>query len=116
VSTGEPATAQVSSIPQLPNHKVKLKKPGQRACNEKNEKGKFCGGHLKRWFYKDDVLERECGCAEKAWGANAEVYRCEFCQTLYLPNPEDASGVNVGGVGQFSIFGLTIVPKEEKKA
>jgi hypothetical protein len=24
--------------------------------------------------------------------------------------------VNVGGVGQFSIFGLTIVPKEEKKA
>ena len=116
MSTGEPATAQVSNVPQLPNHKVKLKKPGQRACNEKNDKGKFCGGHLKRWFYKDDVLERDCGCAEKAWGANAEVYRCEFCQTLYLPNPEDASGVNVGGVGQFSIFGLTIVPKEEKKA
>ena len=116
MSTGEPATAQASNVPQLPNHKVKLKKPGQRACNEKNDKGKFCGGHLKRWFYKDDVLERECGCAEKAWGANAEVYRCEFCQTLYLPNPEDASGVNVGGVGQFSIFGLTIVPKEEKKA
>ena len=34
---------------QLPKHKVKYKKPLQRACNEKNEKGKFCGGHLKRW-------------------------------------------------------------------
>ena len=57
------------SIAQLPNHKVKIKKPGQRACNEKNEKGKFCGGHLKRWFYATDVLEKECGCVEKAWGA-----------------------------------------------
>ena len=54
--------------PQLPNHKVKIKKPGQRACNEKNEKGKFCGGHLKRWFYSADVLEQECGCVEKSLG------------------------------------------------
>ena len=54
--------------PQLPNHKVKLKKAGQRACNEKNEKGKFCGGHLKRWFYASDIVERECGCVEQAWG------------------------------------------------
>ena len=88
------------SIAQLPNHKVKIKKPGQRACNEKNDKGKFCGGHLKRWFYTIDVLEKECGCVEKAWGANAEVYRCEFCQTLYLPNPEDPRGMNVAGQGQ----------------
>ena len=102
------------TVEQLPNHKVKVKKPGQRACNEKNEKGKLCGGHLKRWFYTTDVLETECGCAEKAWGANREVYRCEHCSTLYLPSAEDASGVNVGGVGQRSIFGLTIVPKEEK--
>lgn len=115
MASGETVSAQVVDVPQLPNHKVKLKKPGQRACNEKNEKGKFCGGHLKRWFYTTDVLEKECGCAEKAWGPNAEVYRCEFCATLYLPNPEDAKGVNVSGVGQISIFGLTIAPKEEKK-
>ena len=105
-----------ANVPQLPNHKVKLKKLGQRACNEKDEKGKFCGGHLKRWFYTFDVLERECGCAEKAWGKDAEVYRCEFCKTLYLPNPEDSREVNVAGVGQLSVFGITIVPKEEKKA
>ena len=115
VASGETVSTQAAGVPQLPNHKVKIKKPGQRACNEKNDKGKFCGGHLKRWFYVTDVLEKECGCVEKAWGPNAEVYRCEFCQTLYLPSPEDASGVNVSGVGQLSVFGLTVPPKEEKK-
>jgi hypothetical protein len=108
--------AQLSDVPQLPNHKVKLKKPGQRACNEKNDKGKFCGGHLKRWYYTADVLEQECGCAEKAWGADREVYRCEFCQALYLPNPQDPSGINVAGEGQLSVFGITVPPKEEKKS
>jgi hypothetical protein len=68
MASGEMATAVPSTIPQLPNHKVKIKKTGQRACNEKNEKGKFCGGHLKRWFYAADVLEQDCGCVEKAWG------------------------------------------------
>jgi len=116
VASGEPVTAPAVDVPQLPHHKVKIKKPGQRACNEKNDKGKFCGGHLKRWYYTADVLEQECGCAEKAWGADREVYRCEFCQTLYLPNSEDPSGVNVGGHGQLSVFGITVPPKEEKKA
>jgi hypothetical protein len=105
-------TPETQTPPQLPHHKVKIKKPGQRACNEKNEKGKFCGGHLKRWFYSDDVLEQECGDAEKAWGTNAEVYRCEHCQTLYLPNPGEAK-VNVAGQGQISVFGLTLPPKEK---
>ena len=89
-----------------------VKKPGQRACNETNDQGKFCGGHLKRWFYAADVLEHECGCVEKAWGSDREVYRCEFCQTLYLPNSEDERGMNVAGPGQLSIFGF--VPKERK--
>ncbi|MGA6984005.1 MAG: hypothetical protein WCC95_17025 [Candidatus Sulfotelmatobacter sp.] len=106
---GGPALSQQSPA-QLPHHKVKIKKAGQRACNEKNEKGKFCGGHLKRWFYTKDVLERTCGDAEKAWGADAEVYRCEHCQTLYLPNPEEAK-VNVAGQGMISVFGLTLPPK-----
>ena len=109
-------TAQPTNVPQLPNHNVKMKKPGQRACNEKDDKGKICGGHLKRWFYTTDVIERECGCIEKAWGGDAEVYRCENCKALYLPNPDDPSGLNVGGIGQFSVFGLTVPPKEEKKA
>ena len=95
---------------QLPHHKIKVKKAGQRACNEKDEKGKFCGGHLKRWYYSTDVIERSCGDAEKAWGPNAEVYRCETCKTLYLPNAEDPHS-NVGGVGQVSVFGLTVPPK-----
>jgi hypothetical protein len=121
VASGQSVSARATEVPQLPNHKVKVKKTGQRACNEKDAKGKFCGGHLKRWFYTADVLERECGCIERAWGASTEVYRCEFCKTLYLPCPEDLSGVNVGGIGQLSVFGLTVEPKttgpkEAKKA
>ena len=30
--------------------KIKTRKPKQRACDEKDEKGKLCGGHLKRWY------------------------------------------------------------------
>ena len=97
--------------PQLPNHKVKVKKPGQRACNEKDAKNKLCNGHLKRWYYADDVLEQADGDIERAWGPDAEVYRCEHCKTLYLPNPEEVSGLNVAGRGSISVFGLTVKPK-----
>lgn len=107
------ATTSALAVPQLPHHKVKLKKRGQRSCNEKDAKGKFCGGHLKRWFYTTDVLEQACGDVEKNWGPDAEVYRCEHCKTLYLPNPEDAGGLNVAGPGQTSVFGLTIPGKEK---
>jgi hypothetical protein len=100
------------AAPQLPHHKVKVKKPGQRACNEKDAKGKLCGGHLKRWYYASDVKEQACGDVEKAWGKDAEVYRCEHCKTLYLPNPDEV-GINVAGQGQLSVFGLTVVPKEK---
>ena len=48
MATGEVIPSGTQNIPQLPNHKVKIKKAGQRACNEKDAKGKFCGGHLKR--------------------------------------------------------------------
>jgi hypothetical protein len=60
-----------------------------------------------------DVLEQECGDVEKAWGRDAEVYRCEHCKTLYLPNPEESRGLSVGGEGQISVFGLTIPGKEK---
>ena len=105
--------AQSAQAPQqLPHHKVKIKKPGQRACNEKDAKGKLCGGHLKRWYYVDDIMEREHdGDVEKAFGRDAEIYRCEHCKTLYLPSPVDPQGTNVAGQGQISTPGLTLPPK-----
>jgi hypothetical protein len=105
--------AQQPEVAQLPHHKVKIKKHLQRSCNEKDEKGKLCGGHLKRWFYLADVVEQKCGDVERAWGRNAEVYRCEYCKTLYLPNPQDPKA-NVAGKGMISVFGLTVPPKETK--
>src|ERR1700690_36291 len=59
--------------------KIKMKKRSQRACDEKVEKGKLCCGHLKRWYdYPKDV--------EKLIGEKAEIYRFEFCKTLYKPD------------------------------
>ena len=97
---------------QLPNHKVKFKQPMQRACNERNAKGKICGGHLKRWSYGSDVKEQACGDIMATWGRGVEVYRCEHCKTLYLPNSEDLGGRNVAGYGSISDFGLTLPPKD----
>jgi hypothetical protein len=111
MAASETGTSSAATPPQLPNHKVKTKVPGQRACNEAGEKGKPCGGHLKRWFYATDAIERECGDVEKAWGRSAEVYRCEHCKTLYLPNNEDVKGMSVAGPGRVSVFGLTLPPK-----
>jgi hypothetical protein len=62
--------------------KVKRRLARQRACNEKNEKGKLCAGHLKRWYFFGDEVKRQ-------FGAGAEIYRCEHCRTLYLPNPDE---------------------------
>jgi hypothetical protein len=60
--------------------KVKTRLPNQRACNEKDEKGKLCSGHLKRWYgFGDDIKGQ--------FGPNPEVYRCEHCHTIYLPTP-----------------------------
>ena len=55
---GEPISATQANVPQLPNHTIKLKNPGQRARNEKSDKGKFCGGCSQRWFYTDDGSSR----------------------------------------------------------
>jgi hypothetical protein len=96
------------TVPQFPNHKTKLKQARQRSCSEKNEKGKLCNGHLKRWYYETDVLEKKCGDIVKQLGEGAEIYRCEHCKTLYFPHPDDIRGLNVAGVGKLSVFGLTI--------
>ena len=70
-ATAEPAAA---SAP-----KIKPKKATQRSCDEKDAKGKLCCGHLKRWYdYPKEIEALVC--------PKAEVYRCEFCKTLYKPD------------------------------
>jgi hypothetical protein len=82
-SPGAPAQAQaaapsVSAEPVQP--KIKIRKHKQRSCDEKDAKGKLCAGHLKRWYdYPKEI--------EALIGPNAEIYRCEFCKTLYRPDP-----------------------------
>jgi hypothetical protein len=79
-SPAAPAQAQAaaSSAPAQP--KIKVRKHKQRSCDEKDAKGKLCAGHLKRWY--DYPKETEA-----LIGPNAEIYRCEFCKTLYRPDP-----------------------------
>lgn len=74
-----PAAAAPSESAAPAPPKVKHKKATQRACDEKDQKGKLCCGHLKRWYdYPKEV--------EALIGKKAEVYRCEFCKTLYTPD------------------------------
>jgi hypothetical protein len=74
-------TPPEESKPAAP--KIKVKKRTQRACDEKDEKGKVCCGHLKRWYdYPKEI--------EAILGPKAEVYRCEFCKTLYKPDLSEA--------------------------
>jgi hypothetical protein len=75
-----PAAEAAAAEPAGPP-KIKVRKHKQRSCDEKNEKGKLCAGHLKRWYtYPKSV--------EDLIGPQAEIYRCEFCHTLYRPDPE----------------------------
>jgi hypothetical protein len=75
-----PTATAVATEPEAPAPpKVKPKKATQRACDEKDAKGKLCCGHLKRWYdYPKEI--------EALIGKKAEVYRCEFCQTIYKPD------------------------------
>jgi hypothetical protein len=81
--TGEQAPPDPLLVTTLPSgQKVKYRMLRMRACNEKGEKDKICAGHLKRWyFFGQDVIDR--------FGKDVEIYRCENCKTLYLPNPEE---------------------------
>jgi hypothetical protein len=64
--------------------KVKRRRLRMRACDELNSKGKVCAGHLKRWY-------RPTAMVIAALGSGAELYRCERCHTIYLPNPAESS-------------------------
>jgi hypothetical protein len=70
----------VTTLPD--GRKVKTRLLKQRACNEKDAKSKLCAGHLKRWYaFGAEIAER--------FGKDAEVYRCENCKTVYLPNRDE---------------------------
>lgn len=74
-----PAPAAAEAAPA--EQKVKVRKPKQRSCDEKDAKGKLCAGHLKRWYdYPKEIQARI--------GKDTEIYRCEFCKTLYKPDPK----------------------------
>lgn len=87
---GETTTAAPETTTPDPNlvttlsdgTKVKQRILRQRACNEKDAKGKICAGHLKRWYFFGEEVRRR-------FGPDAEIYRCEHCKTLYLPNPKE---------------------------
>jgi hypothetical protein len=77
-ATAPPAPAAEAAPPE---QKIKVRKPRQRSCDEKDAKGKLCAGHLKRWYdYPKEVQAKI--------GKDAEIYRCEFCKTLYKPDPK----------------------------
>jgi hypothetical protein len=78
-----PASAAAPAVAETAPQEItiKVRKPKQRSCNEKDAKGKLCAGHLKRWYdYPKDVQDKI--------GKEAEIYRCEFCKTLYKPDPK----------------------------
>ncbi len=79
-----PQATAATPEPEAPaGPKIKPKKPTMRACDEKDAKGKLCCGHLKRWYdYPKEI--------EALVGKKAEIYRCEFCQTIYKPGLSQA--------------------------
>ena len=80
-NTAAPVPGVETTLEAVATPKVKTRKPKQRACDEKDAKGKLCAGHLKHWF--DNPAE-----IEKLVGQGAEIYRSEFCKTLYRPDPQ----------------------------
>jgi hypothetical protein len=81
-TTPAAAAPAVATEPEKP--KVKVRKPKQRSCDEKDAKGKVCAGHLKHWYdYPKDIATLV--------GPKSEIYRCEFCKTLYRPDPGQLS-------------------------
>lgn len=78
-------TATTPAAAEPAGHKVKVRKPKQRACDEKDDKGKLCCGHLKRWYDYPKDVQAAVG------GSKVELYRCEFCKTIYKPNLAEMS-------------------------
>jgi hypothetical protein len=81
--------AAAPAAPAAP--KIKTRKPRQRACDEKDAKGKMCAGHMKRYYHFSREIE---ALARQQAGLSAreplELYRCHRCGTLYLPRKEES--------------------------
>ena len=62
---------------------VKRRLLRQRACDEPAGK-KICAGHLKRWYgYGGEVVAN--------FGQDPEIYRCERCKILFVPNENESA-------------------------
>ena len=72
----EAPTAQQQSQPGVPKKIVNA----QTVCNEKNEKGKLCNGHLKQ-------LRTGGEDAEKHLRGDDVLFKCQTCGTLYMGPP-----------------------------
>jgi hypothetical protein len=68
-------TEQQESSPGVPKRFA----PGQTVCNEKNEKGKLCNGHLK------ELNTRHA--SESFLRGDDVLYRCQACGALYMGPP-----------------------------
>src|SRR2546423_3327126 len=69
-------TEQQESQPGVPKKIVNA----QTVCNEKNEKGKLCNGHLKQ-------LKTGGEPAEAHLRGNDVLFKCQTCGTLYMGPP-----------------------------
>ncbi|HEX8651603.1 MAG TPA: hypothetical protein VF708_12250 [Pyrinomonadaceae bacterium] len=72
----EAPTAQQQSQPGVPKKIVNA----QTVCNEKNEKGKLCNGHLKQLRTGGEE-------AEKHLRGDDVLFKCQTCGTLYMGPP-----------------------------
>lgn len=87
--------------------KLKEKKSGQRVCDEKDAKGKFCLGHLKRWYTAPEEVAKRVG-------KDAEIFRCDKCHALYHPAAEDRSSVGQNFQEQpVNLLGDTFYPRRK---
>src|ERR1041385_8386933 len=68
-------TEQQESKPGVPKRIA----PGQTVCNEKNEKGKLCHGHLKELNTQPP--------AESSLRGDDVLYACQSCGALYMGPP-----------------------------
>ena len=82
VTPSQPVTAAPVVDTLSDGTKVKRRILRMRACDERDEKNKICAGHLKRWYFFGEEVAGK-------FGNDAEIYRCEHCRTLYLPNPDE---------------------------
>jgi len=78
---------------------------GPACLQREKRKGKFCGEHLKRWFYAVDVLETGMRRVEKAGVRMPKSIAATFVRRSICPVPTIHAGMNVAGKVSFSVSG-----------